>query len=49
MRRLSERFDALMAAIAFAEAGDAETARRMIADSRRDEDGEEAGRRPIRG
>lgn len=42
MRRLFARMDTLMAAIAFAEEGEAETARRMIADSRRDEDRAEA-------
>ena len=38
MRRLFARMDALMAAIAFAEEGEAETARRMIAESRRDDE-----------
>ncbi len=53
MRRLFARMDAVMVAITFAEAGEAETARRMIADARRDEDCDEdraeAWRRPARG
>jgi hypothetical protein len=41
MRRFLERMDALMAAIAFAEEGEADTARRILAESRRDEDATE--------
>lgn len=35
MTRLRERFDALMAAVTFAEEGDVETARRLVAGARR--------------
>lgn len=38
MKRLVDRFDALMAAISFAEEGEADTARRILADSRRGDD-----------
>jgi hypothetical protein len=36
MRRLLDRFDAMMAAVAFAEEGDAETARDIVRASRRE-------------
>lgn len=38
MRRFLDRMDAMMSAIAFAEEGDADTARRIVADSRREEE-----------
>jgi hypothetical protein len=38
MQRFFARVDALMAAIAFAEEGEADTARRILDESRRDQD-----------
>jgi hypothetical protein len=37
MERLRARIDALMVAIAFAEEGEADTARRILAEARRDD------------
>jgi len=46
MKRLLKKLEATMAAVAFAEQGEAETARQIVAEADRDEPAARKGRQP---